>query len=177
VAMRIETVKFYSFLAAMALLFGAVNLGLWLFTPFGFVTREYEFETAFPLLLIFIEFFGSGFIPAFCFSLINKRYEKSYVNQAAKKANFFNGLVPGFVGAILLGIACLRGFGRSDIDDTGVIFAFLILVVAPSMILGGMMRKVLPGKPYDPVLIPVIVFAGSMSSYLSLKVLILFFFH
>jgi hypothetical protein len=177
VAMRIETVKFYSFLAAMALLFGAVNLGLWLFTPFGFVTREYEFETAFPLLLIIVEFFSSGFIPAIGFYLVFQRYDKIVVNQETKKPKFFNGLAPGFIGSILLGIACLRGFGRSDIDDTGVIFAFLILVVAPSMILGGMMRRALPGKPYDPILIPVIVFAGGMSSYLSLKVLILFFFH
>ena len=174
--MKIETLKFYSRLVAMALLFGAVNLGLWFFTPFGIVTREYEFETAFPLLLILIEFFGSGFIPAFGLSMIFQWHEKANVNEAIKKPSFFKGLVPGFIGSIFLGITCLRGFGQTDIDEIGIIFAFLILVVAPSMILGGMMRRALPEKAYYPALIPVMIFAGGMASYLPLKIIIRLFF-
>jgi hypothetical protein len=175
--MKIETLKFYSRLVAMALLFGAMNLTMYSFLPLEFIRRYSRFESDLPFFLMLLIIVSFGLIPAAVFSLIFRRYGKKDIDKAARWRSFFRGSGPGFIGSILLGVFCLKGLGQTNFGAVGgAILSFLILVVAPSMILGGIARTILPGRRFINVLVTVMIFAGGMSSFLSMKVFIRLFF-
>ena len=174
---NIKILKRYSLLVAMALLFGAMNLGMYDFLPLEFIGKYSKFESELPFFLMLLIVVSFGLIPAAAFSLIFRRYGKKGIDKAPRLSLFFRGTGLGFIGAILLGIFCLKGLGQTSFGAAGgAILSFLILVVAPSMILGGIARIILPVRRFLSFLIAVMVFAGGMSSYLSLKLFIRLFF-
>jgi hypothetical protein len=163
--------------AAMALLFGAVNLEMYSYLPQEFVRKYYRFEADLPLVFLIMIVVSFGFIPAAGFSAIFRRYEGAGANKASKVSLFLKGLMPGFIGLIFLGIFCLKGLGQtSTYGGPGIIITFLILLLFPCITLGGIARIMLAERRFVAVLVTVMVFAGGMSSYLSLKVFISLFF-
>jgi hypothetical protein len=175
--MKIETLKFWSGLSAMALLFGAMNLVMYSFLPLEFIRKYARFEAELPLFLMLLIIAGFGLIPAAAFSLIFRRYGEKGIDKAAGLRLFFRGSGAGFIGSIFLGVFCLKGLGQTNFGAVGIaILSFLILMLAPSMVLGGIARIKLPESRFINVLITAMIFAGGMSSYLSLKAFIHLFF-
>jgi hypothetical protein len=174
---NIKILKRYSLLVAMALLFGAMNLGMYDFLPQEFIGKYFKFESELSLIIMLMIIVSFGLIPAVAFSLIFHRYGKKGIDKAPRLSPFFRGSILGFIASIFLGIFCLKGFGQTSFDAGGMaIISFLILVVAPSMILGGIGRMILPVRRFLSFLIVMMVFTGGMSSYLSLKLFIRLFF-
>jgi hypothetical protein len=175
--MKIETLKRFSLLAAMALLFGAINLIMYDFLPQEFMKKYFWFETKLSLAEMLMIIISFGLIPAGGFSIIFHQFERGNIDKGSKVRSFFKGSVPGFIGSLLLGLLCLRGLGQTNFGAVGMaIISFLVLAVVPSMILGGIARIKLPERRSLSFLIAVMVFAGGMSSFLSLKVFIRLFF-
>jgi hypothetical protein len=175
--MKIETVKFYSRLAGMALLFGAVNLVMYSFLPLEFIRKYSRFESDLSLFLMLLIIVSFGLVPASLFSIVFRRYDRKGVERADRKRLFLKGLGPGFFSSIFLGIFCLEGFGQTNFGAVGgAILSFLILVVPSCMILGGITRSIVPERRFLSFIIAVMVFIGGMSGFLFLKAFIHQFF-
>ena len=174
---NIKKLKRFLLFATMALLFGAVNLSMYDFLPMEFIGKYSWFESKLSLAEMIMIIISFGLIPAGGFSIIFHQFERANTDKGFKVSSFFKGSVPGFVGSILLGIFCLRGLGQTNFGGVGgAILSFLVLVVASCMILGGIARIILPERRFVSVLITVMIFAGGMSSLLSLKIFIRLFF-
>ena len=174
---NIKKLKRFLLFATMALLFGAVNLEMYSYLPQEFMKKYFWFESKLSLAVMLMIIISFGFIPAVGFSAIFRRYEGAVTNKASKVSLFFKGLMPGFIGLIFLGIFCLKGLGQtSTYGGPGIIITFLVLLLFPCMTLGGIARIKLPEWRFLSFLIAVMVFAGGMSSLLSLKVFIRLFF-
>jgi hypothetical protein len=168
--MQVNTYKGYSRFLGMALLFGAINLGMYVFTPHEYLSKVRKFETELPILLSMAIVVGFGIVPAFGFLKVLEKYGRENHNRAYYVPLFLKGLLPGLIGSTVLVIFCFLGLGRSGHGALSALGFLILVVVLPSMIIGGIARIVLPESRLVPFLVPVMIILGGMSGYISLMV-------
>ena len=154
----------------LAVLFGAIIFGIWLFEPLSLSSAGHNFvETPFILLTAII-FFCAGFIPAAGLKTIltwlHKRLEFPPPESGAA---LIGSLFLGLAGGVTLILACLPGMGKVSIHDAGtlivVVFFFMLL---PSAVLGTVVGVHLPWKVRFAALIPILIIANTTVGYLFL---------
>ena len=154
----------------LAVLFGAIIFGIWLFEPLSLSSAGHNFVETPSILLTATVFLCAGFIPAAGLKTIltwlRKRFE---FPTPASGAAFIASLFLGFVGGVMLLLACLPGMGKVSIHDAGALIVVVFLfVLLPSAVLGTVVGVHLPWKVRFAFLIPILIIANTTVGYLFL---------
>ena len=168
--MEMDTLKGRLCLASLTILFGVVNLGMYVFTPHEYVSKYGLIETELPIIFGIAIIVGFGLVPAFAFLKIFNKYGWENINKADYVRLFLKGLLPGLIASFVLVIFCWKGLGRTGHDALGALVFLILTVVIPSMILGGIVRISLAKRRFVSTLTLIMVCLGGLSSYLSLMV-------